>query len=226
MTKTIIVAGYGPGISRALAHRFGREDHQVALVARTAERVAEGAKELAAAGIRAQGFVGDLARAADVARVVAEVRGALGPITALHWNAYAGGAGDVTTAPTAELETSLGVAVVGLVAAVQAALPDLRAQRGAVLVTNGGLGLLDPGVNAAGVQLDAMGLSVANAAKRKLVALLALKLAPEVYVGEVVVTVSVKGSAWDSGDATLEAATIAQRFWDLYQARTETSVLL
>ena len=31
---------------------------------------------------------------------------------------------------------------------------------------------------------------------------------------------SVKGTAFDQGQATLEAGTIANAFWDLYQART------
>ena len=106
-------------------------------------------------------------------------------------------------------------------AAVQEALPDLRKESdAAVLVTNGGLGYFDPKVDAVGVQWNAMGLSVANAAKHKLVGLLSAKLAPDkVYVGEVMVLGSIKGSAFDSGQATIEAATVAGRFWDLYQAR-------
>ena len=34
MTKTIIVAGFGPGISSAVAERFGKEGFTIALVAR------------------------------------------------------------------------------------------------------------------------------------------------------------------------------------------------
>jgi hypothetical protein len=32
---------------------------------------------------------------------------------------------------------------------------------------------------------------------------------------------TVKGTAWDSGGATLEASTIANKFWEMYRARTE-----
>jgi hypothetical protein len=31
----------------------------------------------------------------------------------------------------------------------------------------------------------------------------------------------VKGTAWDSGNANLDPATIANKFWELYQARGE-----
>jgi hypothetical protein len=67
----------------------------------------------------------------------------------------------------------LDIAVTSLRATVQAALSDLRANKGAVLVTNGGLGFLDPQVDTMAVQWKASGLAIANAAKHKLVRLLA-----------------------------------------------------
>jgi hypothetical protein len=115
--------------------------------------------------------------------------------------------------------------VTSLIATVQAAASDLRATKGAVLVTNGGLGLLDPAVDAIGVGWKAMGLSVANAAKHKLVRLLAEQLKPDgVYVGEVAVLQPVKGTLWDSGSATLEASTIAEKFWQIYSERRPLTV--
>ena len=117
------------------------------------------------------------------------------------------------------------IPVVGLLAAVKAALSDLeRAKDGAVLVTNGGFGLNDPAMDELAVAFGAMGLAVANAAKRKLVGLLAHKLKSRgVYVGEVMVLGSVRGSAWDNGTATLEAATVADAFYDLYPSRSDIS---
>jgi hypothetical protein len=89
-------------------------------------------------------------------------------------------------------------------------------------VTNGGLGTIDAKVDAGGVQWNAMGLSVVNAAKNKLVGLLSQKLAPDkIYVGQLTVLGSVKGGPFDDGHATLEPATIAGKFWDLYRARGE-----
>jgi hypothetical protein len=45
-----------------------------------------------------------------------------------------------------------------------------------------------------------------------------------VYVGEVVVLGQVKGTAFDSGNATLEPSAIADRFWQVYQGRTDITV--
>lgn len=225
MTKTILVAGYGPGISNSVAERFGREGFSIALVGRNERRLAEGVKALAGKGIDARPFPGDLGNAGNARDLVKKVRSALGPLTVVQWSAYTAGAGDLTKADAAELRPTLEIATVSLVAAVQEALPDLRSQKGAVLVTNGGLGYFDPAVDAVGVSWNAMGLSVANSAKHKLVRLLHQKLKDEgVYVGEVMVTGSVKGTAYDNGTATLEPAAIAEKFWSAWQSRKDVSI--
>jgi NADP-dependent 3-hydroxy acid dehydrogenase YdfG len=225
MSKTIVICGYGTGISAAVARRFGREKFQVALVARNAERLAAGVAELTASGIRAAAFRADLSGEAEVENALESVRAQLGPITVLHWNAYATSAGDLLAADASATREIFDVPVFGLLAAVRYALPDLeKARDGAVLVTNGGFGLNDAATDERAVKFGAMGLALANAAKRKLVGLLAQKLKPRgVYVGEVMVLGSLKGSRWDNGTATLEAATVADAFHDLYASRSELS---
>lgn len=226
MTKTLLVCGHGPGISDAVARRFGAEGFSIALVARRGERVRAAAERLAASGVRAAAFAVDLGDPEAVKALVAEVRATLGPIAALHWNAYAGKAGDLLTADVTELRAVFDVGVTGLVVAVQAAMPDLRAQPGsAVLVTGGGFAFYDAQVDAMATQWGAMGLAVSKAAQHKVVGLLSAKLAPEgIFVGEVIVTGLVKGTAFDTGHATIEPDAVAARFWDLFVARDATSV--
>ena len=222
MSKTIVVCGYGPGISTAVAERFGAEGFQVALVARRPESLATGVAALEAKGVRAAAFPANLTDPDAVRGVIGKVRETLGSITVLQWTAYDGGAGDMLTADEAAVRAALDIAVTSLLAAVKAALPDLRqAKDAAVLVTNGGLGMFDPAMDAAAAG-GAMGLGVANAAKHKLVGVLAQKLKPEnVFVGEVMVFGLVKGTAFDGGSATIDARTVAERFWDLYRSRTD-----
>lgn len=225
MKRTIVVCGHGPGISEAVARKFGAEGHAVALVARNAERVTAAAKGLADAGVRAQAFPCDLADADAVTAMIGAVRGALGPIGVVHYNAYGGGAGDLTSASPAEVRAVFDIGVGGLVAAVQASLPDLREGKGSVLVTGGGFAFYDPKVDAMATQFNAMGLAMAKAAQHKAVGLLSQKLSPEgIYVGEVVVLGMVKGTAFDGGQATLEASDIAAKFWELAQARKDLTV--
>src|SRR5690349_23360938 len=99
MKKTIVVAGYGPGISQSVARRFGSEGLAVALVGRTAERLVAGAAKLVEAGIEARPFVADLSDPDAARTVVRQASGSLGPIHVLHWNAMLGGQRDLLTAP-------------------------------------------------------------------------------------------------------------------------------
>lgn len=225
MAKTILINGFGTGISQAIAEQFGAQGFSVAIAARSAERLAAGVKGLEAKGIRAASFQVDLADVSAIPKLVKDVQSKLGPIDVVQWNAYGSGAGDFLANPPAEVRAPFDLAVTSLLATVQAALSDLRANKGAILVTNGGLGLLDSAVDAMGVQWKSMGLSVANAAKAKTVRLLSEQLKSDgVYVGEVVVLNVVKGTAWDQGNATLEASAIANKFWQLYSERRELSV--
>ena len=86
MAKTILVCGYGPGISSAVARRFGREGYAVALVGRTAERLSSGALALAESGAVAKAFPCDLSDPDAVRKLVAGARATLGPIGVVHWN--------------------------------------------------------------------------------------------------------------------------------------------
>lgn len=225
MKKVIVVVGYGPGISNAVAERFGREGFSVALVARNKERLDAGVRALKEKGVDAAGFVADAGNPASITGALGTIRKEVGPIAALQWTAYSGAGGDLTKASTDEVRSIFDVPVVGLLAAVQTALPDLREQKGSVLVTNGGFAFFDAEVDKAVVSFNSMGLAVANAAKKKLVGLLSVKLGAEgVYVGEVVVTGLVKGTAFDNGHATIDPASVGEAFWKLHSARAETSV--
>lgn len=219
----LVVGGHGPGISDAVARRFLQEGWQVALLARNAARLEAAA---AALGAEARAWPTDLSDPVVVAARIGAIREAQGAVGALHWAAYGGGAGDLLAAPPGELRAQLDTGVVGLVAAVQAALPDLEATKGSVLVACGGLGYDDPQLAAMAVQWGAAGLAVAKAAQHKTCALLAAALRPRgVHVGEVVVTGAVKGTAFDRGQpGLLDAGEIAERFYGLHRERVEHSV--
>lgn len=225
MQKTIIVCGHGPGISDAVANKFGGEGFQVALVARSADRLEKARDVLHTRGIKAAAFPTDLSDPNAAKGLVRRVTDQFGPVTALHWNAYASAAGDVMTADAIALRTVLDVSVTSLILVLQEAIADLKTAKGALLVTNGGLGLFDPQLDAMAVQWRSMGVAIANAAKHKLVGLLREKLrADDITVGEVVVLGLVKGTVRDTGNATIEPRAVADKFWAIYSQR-ESSVV-
>ncbi len=225
MSKTIAIVGFGPGISTAVAEKFGAAGFSVALIARTESRLAEGVKALGAKGIKAASFTGDAGDPASIRAALGKARTALGPITVLQWTAYSGGdAGDLLAVDPKVAGAVFNVAIVGLLAAVQEVLPDLKSSKeGAVLVTNGAFGDLTPQMDGYAVSMKSAGVALANAAKMKLVGMLSQQLKAEgVYVGEVTVAGMVAGTAWDSGDGkAIPGAKIADEFWKLYQARGE-----
>ena len=161
MNKTLIIFGYGSGISHAVAQRFGREGYVLALVARRAGRLAEAVKALQTAGIRAQAFAADLADAEAARQVVREVRAQMGGITVLHWNAFADVEGNLLDAAPATLQASLNIRLVSYLAAVQEALPDLQATGGAVLATSGITAYDEPHINGFAQELGVLAVSVA-----------------------------------------------------------------
>ena len=228
MSRTVVIVGFGPGVSTSVAKKFGAEGFSVALIARNEERLASGVQALESDGVTAAAFQADAGNPESIREAISKARRQLGPITVLHWNAFGGSeARDLLTADASVVRGLFDTPVVGLLAAIQEVLADLRESReGAVLVTNGAAGEIDAqmdafvtGSNAAGLKL--MGVAVANAAKDKLVGMLAHSLKSEgVYVGQVMIAGTVKGTAWDSPDS-IDPSTIADKFWELYRDRKE-----
>ena len=90
MSKSIVVVGFGPGISTAVAEKFGAEGFSVALVARNQARLDAGAAALKAKGVAAAGFSADAGDPAAIRVAIAKARAEFGPINVIHWNAFAG----------------------------------------------------------------------------------------------------------------------------------------
>lgn len=226
MKNTIVICGYGPGISNSVARRFGKAGHPVAIVARNGERLARAVSTLEAEGIAATAFTADLGNVASVRDTIDAIRTKLGPIGILHWNAFSAVEGDLLTTTPAELQTSFDVRVAGFIAAVQASLADLEANKGAVLATSGIMALDRPDINAFAVDFGALAITVA--AQHKAVGILAHTLAPRgVFVGEVIVNGFVKGTegAFER-NATIDPDEVAEAFSNLLESRTEHSVVL
>ncbi len=225
MANTILICGYGPGISSAVARKFGKEGFSVALVARSEPALEQAVADFTKAGIPAAAFAADVRNANTILGLVQKVRESLGGLSVIHWNAYSLGGGDLLKASLEDIRQPFDIAVSGLVSAVQAALVDLKENHGAVLVTGGALAFHDPNVDAFATKWNLASLAISKSAQHKLVGLLSQSLAPEgIYVGEVVVKGTVKGSAFDTGGGNLEADAIAAKFWELYERREVTSV--
>ena len=128
------------------------------------------------------------------------------------------------TAPE-DIERVFDVGVAGLLACVQEVLDDLKTSAGAsLLVANGALGEHTTEADGYAKHLDNDGVALENAAKSKLVGILAERLREfDIYVGEVTIAGSVAGTA-TAGPAAIPPERIAERFWELTRTRDTTRV--
>lgn len=223
---TFIAFGYGPGISHATAQRFAREGYTIALVGRSTERLADGVARFKADGIVATAYEADASDPALVREAVARIRKELGPISAVLWTAFRGGAvRNVLDTVPEDVTGAFGIGVSGLLACTQAALDDLKSStEAAILVANGALGDNTSQADAYAKMLNNDGVALENAAKSKLVGILAERLRDDgIYVGEVTIVGSVKGTATAISGA-IEPSKIADLFWSLTRSRDKTRV--
>jgi NAD(P)-dependent dehydrogenase (short-subunit alcohol dehydrogenase family) len=222
----LMVVGYGPGISHAVAERFAREGYAVALVARSSQRAEEAVTHFGMAGVAAAAYQADASDPEAIRRAVASVQADLGPISAVLWTAFrSGDIKNVLVSAPEDIGHVFDIGVAGLVACVQAVLEDLKSSVGAsILVANGALGEHTTESDRYAKYLDNDGVALENSAKSKLVGILAERLREfDIYVGEVTIAGSVAGTATTDPSA-IQPERIADQFWSLTQERDRTRV--
>jgi short-subunit dehydrogenase len=85
MPETIAVLGAGTGLGRSVARRFGREGYQVALVARTQDRLDALVTELREEGIEAARFPADLAGRQALPGLIGQITARFGEIDVVEY---------------------------------------------------------------------------------------------------------------------------------------------
>jgi NAD(P)-dependent dehydrogenase (short-subunit alcohol dehydrogenase family) len=127
-----IVSGVGPGTGTALSRRFAEGGYRVAMLARTAERLAELERQIP----RATGFVCDVSDEVAVNSTVAAIKQRLGAAAVLIHNAVGGTFGTFLDINPADLERNFRVNTMGLLYLARAVAPGMIAAGcGAIMVT-------------------------------------------------------------------------------------------
>jgi 3-oxoacyl-[acyl-carrier protein] reductase len=134
MPDTALVTGATEGIGRAIAEALGRAGYRVGICSRSPEKVAATLAELRGLGIAAAGAAADVAEPDQVARLVDEVRGALGEIDVLVNNA-----GVLIARPFEELtlddwDATMATNLRSLYLTTRLVLPGMRARRRGTIV--------------------------------------------------------------------------------------------
>jgi NADP-dependent 3-hydroxy acid dehydrogenase YdfG len=138
--KTLAIIGAGKGLGLSLAKRFGKDDFQVALVARNAAKLKEMVDQLKADGIEASYFTADIYNQEQIKQAITGIKEKYGHIDVLEFSPTPG-----NYPPTSVLELTvenardLFEAYVGsAIHVVNAVLPDMLARKeGSLLFTTG-----------------------------------------------------------------------------------------
>ncbi|WP_286162961.1 SDR family oxidoreductase [Bacillus sp. es.034] len=140
MNKTIVIIGAGKGISYETAKNFGLKGYNVALISRTLTSLQKLESDLAAHGIAAKGFQGDVSSESSMKNALSEVRAAFrDEIEVFLYNAASIRPGQPTAISVEDFVYDFKVNVAGALADVQEILPFMKKESGSILLTGGGL---------------------------------------------------------------------------------------
>lgn len=211
------VVGVGPGLGSALAERFARGGHAVALLSRSGTSRQSTLDAITQAGGRARGFDCDISDAVSTARAFARIREALCDPSVLLCNAGAFATGGILTLTPESFESAWRANCLGGFLAAREVLPAMiKAGAGTILFT-GATAALRGGANFAGIAVGKFG-------QRALAQSMAREFGPQgVHVVHVVIdgmidTPTVRQNFPDRGDERfLSPADIAEQYWLLHQ---------
>jgi NAD(P)-dependent dehydrogenase (short-subunit alcohol dehydrogenase family) len=166
--KVALISGVGPGLGRSVALALAREGADVALGARSEDRLRAVASEVEALGRRAVWRSTDVAVSADCEALAARAIESFGGIDiVVNGAAYFGRGQPLASGDIESLRGALDVCLFGSLALTRAALPSLRARGGGSVVMIGTMATRDtqPGEGAYAAAKSALLMAVRTLAK-------------------------------------------------------------
>jgi len=121
------IIGAGEGMGRALAAKFAREGHDLALVSRSAKGSGAALQAAAEAGADARFFAGDATQPESIEQALGQAAADMGPIEVLIYNVRDSFPRcEPLDISYADLNAILHIEVVGALAAAKAVMPAMR----------------------------------------------------------------------------------------------------
>lgn len=212
-----VVVGVGPGLGGALAERFAREGHTVALLSRSPNSRQPTAGRIERAGGSAQGFDCDVTDAASVAAAFGRIRAELGDPEVLLYNAGLFAMGGILDMEPDRFETAWKANCQGAFLAAREVLPAMVAKGAGTILFTGATAGLRSSAGFAGFAVGKFGL-------RALAQSMAREFGPQgVHVAHVIIdgmidTPTVRENFPNRADDTFLAPdAIADQYWHLHE---------
>lgn len=210
------ILGAGPGLGAALAARFAREGHALALLTRSAAGRQYALDAVAAAGGYAQGWDCDAASPASVAAAFAQIRATLGDPAVLICNAGSFTRGGILDLAPEAFEAAWRANCYGGFLAAREVLPAMQRAHAGTLLFTGATAALRGGAGFAG-------LAVGKFGQRALAQSLAREFGPQgIHVAHVVIDGQIDSPCTRARDlgrtvgTFLAPAAIAESYWMLH----------
>ncbi|HSZ45971.1 MAG TPA: SDR family NAD(P)-dependent oxidoreductase [Streptosporangiaceae bacterium] len=221
----LVAAGARLGLS--LGKTFGGHGFDVALIARSTERLDELTEKLAAEGVTAAGFPADVTDRSALTAALNSAAESFGGIDVLHYSSPGAGTTETLRSTGAldvtvdNLRPQVESTCYGAITATRAVLPAmLAAGTGTLLYTTGGSSVTPAPVFASA--------GMAGAALRKWALTLNRALAHQgIYAGHVAIGTWIAGTPGaPEGAALKEPDDIARIYWDLHTGREPAERLI
>jgi NAD(P)-dependent dehydrogenase (short-subunit alcohol dehydrogenase family) len=223
MKRSAVVVGVGPtrGLGAAIARRFAREGFRVTIMGRSADKLAQAAKDLRTTGADVDMVVGDVTDEAAVRKVVADADRADAPLEVAIFNAGGNWPRGFREMDAEFLEGMWKVnALAGFFFAKAALDVMLPRKRGVILFTGASGSLRGKAMFG--------GFAQAKAALRALAQSAAREFGPQgIHVAQVIVDGAIDGDRINSflpglksekgPDGLLDPDGIAENYWTLFQ---------
>jgi 3-oxoacyl-[acyl-carrier protein] reductase len=142
--RVALVSAGSKGLGRAIAMELAAEGARVAICARGQEALDATVADITAAGGRVMGVAADVSQAGDVARLVEQVRTALGPIDILVTNSGGPKSGTFEALSADDWDQAGRLLLTSAVGLVRAVLPDMRSRRWGRILTVSSIAVKQP----------------------------------------------------------------------------------
>ncbi len=212
MKKSILIIGFGPGLSMAIARRFGKSGYNVGMISRNAEKLEAFQNELAKDNIKAYYAAADAADTNATLHAIGDLKIILERIDVLVYNAVDYRYRYLMEESADDLTRGFRTSVGNAFAAAKMLMPELQRNAGSILLTGGGTSLY-PNPALATISLGKAGIR--NLAYQ----LNQVGKTVGVFAGTITITGAI------SADSPVHNPTnLAEKFWQLNEKRNQPEV--
>lgn len=225
--KVIAVLGVGPGIGRAVAVRFAKENFAVALLARSPEKLEAVANEIKqhSQGAQTLSIPTDARDPASVKQAFETIRKELGAPDVLVYNAGGFKYGGILDIDPTEFDNLWKSNCFGAFLATQEVLPGMLEKGSGTILYTGATASLRGGAKFSGLAVGKFALRALAQSTAREFGPQGIHVAHIIIDGQVDLERSIKAQEGRALDSFLSSDAIAEEYWHLYTQHKTTWTL-